>query len=119
MRSSSASLNGFITQNGEAVKESEKMCEFAADHFENFFREPDNIYRPHPYTDAPDIEWENFNEEIPPCNSPDPMERHSSSALAKKESICEVTATRPISLLGAFLKVDEKLFLTHFNDLLN
>ncbi|CAF4646630.1 unnamed protein product, partial [Rotaria socialis] len=168
MRSSSASLNGFISQNGEVVKEAEKMCELAADHYENFFREPDNIYRPHPYTDAPEIEWENFNEEIPPVTIEEIMEvvnsrkkkkscdAHGMSnfmfsslpvqywclllqifnlsfssaivpkqwketrvlLLAKKESICEVMATRPISLLDVFLKVDEKLFLTRFRDLL-
>ncbi|CAF4285571.1 unnamed protein product [Rotaria magnacalcarata] len=168
MRSSSASLNGFITQNSEVVKESEKMCELAADHFEIFFREPDNIYRPHPYTDAPEIEWENYNEEIPPVTIEEILEvvhsrkkKKSCDAhglsnfmlsslpvhywslllqifnlslsstivpnqwkdtrvllLAKKESICDVTATRPISLLDVFLKVDEKLFLTRFNDLL-
>ncbi|CAF4467744.1 unnamed protein product [Rotaria socialis] len=157
-----------LTNNSEVAKESERMCELAADHFENFFREPDNIYRPHPYTDAPEIEWENYNEEIPPVTIEEILDVvHSrknkkscdahglsnfmfsslpvhywslllqifnlslSSTIApkqwkdirvllpdKNESICDVTTTRPISLLDVFLKVDEKLFLTRFNDLL-
>ncbi len=44
------------------------MCEIAADYYENFFKETENIYRPHPYTDAPDIEWENYDEKIPPAS---------------------------------------------------
>ncbi|CAF1525178.1 unnamed protein product [Rotaria magnacalcarata] len=38
--------------------------------------------------------------------------------LAKKESICSPSATRPISLLDVFQKVGEKLFLTRFQDVL-
>ena len=38
--------------------------------------------------------------------------------LAKKESICTPASTRPISLLNIFLKIDEKLFLTRFRDVL-
>ncbi|CAF1066304.1 unnamed protein product [Adineta steineri] len=43
------------------------MCDLAADYYENFFKSPDNIYHPHPYTDAPDVEWENYLEIIPPA----------------------------------------------------
>jgi len=39
--------------------------------------------------------------------------------LAKKEAICPPSATRPISLLDIFLKIDEKLFLTRFRNILN
>ena len=38
--------------------------------------------------------------------------------LAKKESICAPSTTRPISLLGVFQKVGEKLFLIRFHDVL-
>ena len=41
------------------------MCEAAADYYEDFFKEPTDIYHPHPYTDAPEVEWENFDETIP------------------------------------------------------
>jgi hypothetical protein len=68
MRSTSSSLHGFILPNDEVIKNSEKMCEIAADYYENFFKETENIYRPHPYTDAPDIEWENYDEKIPPAS---------------------------------------------------
>ena len=39
--------------------------------------------------------------------------------LAKKESICPASNTRPISLLDIFLKIIERLFLTRFLDVLN
>ncbi|CAF4402587.1 unnamed protein product, partial [Rotaria sp. Silwood2] len=38
--------------------------------------------------------------------------------LAKKDSICPPSLTRPISLLDSFQKIGEKLFLTRFRDLL-
>jgi hypothetical protein len=38
--------------------------------------------------------------------------------LAKKESICPPSLTRPISLVDFFQKIGEKLFLTRFRDLL-
>ncbi|CAF3368748.1 unnamed protein product, partial [Rotaria socialis] len=38
--------------------------------------------------------------------------------LAKKDSICLPSLTRPISLLDSFQKIGEKLFLTRFRDLL-
>ncbi|CAF2020372.1 unnamed protein product [Rotaria magnacalcarata] len=168
MKSSSSSLHGFILPNGDVVKEAEKMCELSADHYENMFQEPMNIYRPHPYTDAPEVQWENFEEEIPPvtieevlqvvvsrskkksCDAhglsnfmfkslplhywtlflklfnlsfnngavPDKWKDTRILLLAKKESICEVSATRPISLLDVFLKINEKLFLTRFSNVL-
>jgi hypothetical protein len=39
--------------------------------------------------------------------------------LAKKESICSPSSTRPISLIDIFLKTDERLFLTRFKDVLH
>ena len=39
--------------------------------------------------------------------------------LTNKESICLPSATRPISLLDIFLKIDEKLFLTRFRNIIN
>ena len=45
--------------NDEITKNAETMCEIAANYYENFLKEPENIYRPHPYTDAPDITWDN------------------------------------------------------------
>ncbi|CAF1265947.1 unnamed protein product [Adineta ricciae] len=38
--------------------------------------------------------------------------------LAKKESICSPSLTRPISLIDSFLKIGERLFLTRFRDIL-
>jgi hypothetical protein len=38
--------------------------------------------------------------------------------LAKKDSICPPSLTRPISLLDSFQKIGEKLFLTRFRDVL-
>jgi hypothetical protein len=166
MKSTSSSLHGFILNNGEIIKNPEEMCETAADYYEDFFKEPENIYRPHPYTDAPEVEWENYNEEIPPASVDEILDivcsrkkKKSCDAhglsnfmfnslppsywsllvnifnlsfsqaifpvqwkdtrillLAKKESICNPSFTRPISLLDVFLKINEKLFLTRFSD---
>ena len=38
--------------------------------------------------------------------------------LAKKESICSPSLTRPLSLIDSFLKVSERLFLSRFRDVL-
>ncbi|CAF1002952.1 unnamed protein product [Didymodactylos carnosus] len=65
MKSSSPSLHGFMLSNGEVVKDSEKMCEVAAIHYEDHCKEPE-VYRPHPYTDAPEVVWDNYEEKIPP-----------------------------------------------------
>ncbi|CAF1279683.1 unnamed protein product [Didymodactylos carnosus] len=67
MKSSSPSLHGFMLSNGEVVKDSEKMCEVAAIHYEDHCKEPE-VYRPHPYTDAPEVVWDNYEEKIPPCS---------------------------------------------------
>ena len=42
------------------------MCEAAANYYEEVFKEPSNIYHLHPYTDAPGVIWENYDEKIPP-----------------------------------------------------
>ena len=39
--------------------------------------------------------------------------------LAKKNAICTPDQTRPISILDSFLKIQEKLFLTRFIQVLN
>ncbi|CAF2006990.1 unnamed protein product [Rotaria magnacalcarata] len=39
--------------------------------------------------------------------------------LAKKDPICTPSATRPISLLDVFLKINEKVFLTRFQNIIN
>ena len=65
MRTPSFTIHGFILNNGEITKDPEVMCEAAADYFEDFFKEPTNIYRPHPHTDAPEVKWENYDETLP------------------------------------------------------
>jgi hypothetical protein len=39
--------------------------------------------------------------------------------LAKKDSICPPSLSRPISLIDSFQKIGEKLFVTRFRDLLS
>ena len=41
------------------------MSEIAADYYEELFRRSESIVRPHPYVDAPWIDFENKNESIP------------------------------------------------------
>ncbi|CAF3006104.1 unnamed protein product [Rotaria sp. Silwood2] len=145
------------------------MSEVAADYYEEFFKEPNDIIRPHPYADTPMIDEEMSTESIPPATAKEVLEVVSSRKfkrscdskglsnymfrflprnywslllqifntsftearfpdswkevkmwlLAKKESVCLHDSTRPISLLNTFLKIDEKLFLTRFQDLLH
>jgi hypothetical protein len=64
MKPSSSSLHALIDSSGQIIKESERMCEVAADYYETFFKRS-NIIRPHPYTDSPPIEYDNNNEIIP------------------------------------------------------
>ncbi|CAF2262242.1 unnamed protein product [Rotaria magnacalcarata] len=151
----------------QIVKESDLMCNIAADYYEEFFK-ASNIVRPHPYTDSPAIEYDNINEVIPEVKldelintvlakkkkksldahgisnymfnfldinywslllklynhsfqksvSPSAWKDTRMILLAKKDSICLPSLTRPISLLDSFQKIGEKLFLTRFRDLL-
>ncbi|CAF1576130.1 unnamed protein product [Rotaria magnacalcarata] len=68
MKTTSSSLHGFALADDVITKDPIRMCEAAADYYEEFFKESASIYHPHPYTDAPDIEWENFDEKIPHTN---------------------------------------------------
>ena len=61
----SSSLNAFISPTGVAVTDSNQMSEIAADYYEELFRRSESIVRPHPYVDAPWIDFENKNESIP------------------------------------------------------
>ncbi len=40
------------------------MCEVAADYYKELLKKPKNIYCLHLYTDASEVEWENYEEEI-------------------------------------------------------
>ncbi|CAM4827807.1 unnamed protein product [Rotaria magnacalcarata] len=164
---SSSSLYGFIDTSGQIVKECDRMCNLAADYYENFFK-ASTIFRPHPYTDSPPTVFDNISESIPEVTLDEllntviskkkkkSLDAHGLSnhmfnfldlnywslllnlynhsfqksilpsawkdtrmiLLAKKDSICPPSLTRPISLLDSFQKIGEKLFLTRFCDLL-
>ena len=166
MRTPSSTIHAFILPNNEITQDPAVMCEAAADYYEDFFKEPTDIYHPHPYTDAPEVEWENFDETIPiailnevlnivhthkkkrSCDAhglsnlmfnalpaaywslllkifnlslskafvPVKWKETRMLLLAKKDSICKPALTRPISLLDVFLKINEKLFLDRFID---
>jgi hypothetical protein len=163
----SNSLDAFIDNNNTIVKDEDAMLDLAVSHYENLFSES-QVHRPHPYVDSPEVQWENYDEPIPPITMPELLKivskvkkKHSNDAhgispymlqfipnkylepllqifndsfkrysgpsywkhvkmklLAKKESICLVKDTRPISLLDIFLKVLERLFLTRFQRVL-
>ena len=69
-RTVSSALKGFITQNGETIKEPQMMANVAADYYEMLFKEP-IIVRPHPYVDAPAVHWDNDADRIPPVTYPE------------------------------------------------
>ena len=168
IKPSSSSLNGFISSSGEIVKDPHEMCDQAADFYENLFRKTDNIIRPHPYVDAPLLDFDNKNDPIPEVfieelietvyymKKKKSLDAHGLSSfmfsflhdshwlfllglynlsfsscvlprawndtrillLAKKDSVCPPSLTRPISLLDCFRKVGEKLFLSRFRKVL-
>ena len=64
IKPSSSSLNAFIDSSGKMINDSERMCDMAADYYEDFFKSS-NIVRPHPYTDAPPMLFDNEDEIIP------------------------------------------------------
>ena len=167
LKPSSSSLHGFFDSSGNIVKDSEAMCEIAADYYESFFKRS-AIVRPHPYTDSPLIDHFNSGELIPEVTLDEllitvqekckkkSLDAHGLSSymfnflgqchwslllqlfnysfktailprawkdtrmvlLAKSESICLPSATRPISLIDSFLKICERLFLSRFRDVL-
>jgi len=65
IKPASSSLNALISSDGKVVKKPNRMCEMAANFYEEFFRKTENIVRPHPYVDAPRTDFENKNESIP------------------------------------------------------
>ena len=68
MKSSSSSFHEFLSKDGSVHKHSKDIWEIAAGHCEDFFRKSE-VYRRHSYTDGPDVEWENYGEEIRVCSS--------------------------------------------------
>ncbi|CAF3803509.1 unnamed protein product [Rotaria magnacalcarata] len=65
IKPSSSSLHGFISSSGKIVKDSNKMCDLAANFYEGLFHKSENIVRPHPYVDAPWIDFDNKDDPIP------------------------------------------------------
>ena len=65
IKPSSSSLVGFISSSNQVVKDSMSMCDIAADFYQDFFRKSDDIVRPHPYVDAPCIDFDNHDVDIP------------------------------------------------------
>ena len=138
------------------TKDPEKMCGATANYYEEIFKEPSNIYHLHPYTDAPGVVWENYDEKIPVatldgvlnvvqiCKKKKSPDTHDLSKfvfsffptaywslllkifnlslsrtmvrdkwketrmllVAKKDSVCSPSLTRPVSLLDIFLKTN-------------
>ncbi|CAM4757246.1 unnamed protein product [Rotaria magnacalcarata] len=69
-RQVSSSLRGFLFPRGEIIKGSQIMVNMAADHYERLF-EATVVIRPHPYTSAPPVQWENAAEPIPTVTYPE------------------------------------------------
>ena len=65
LKPSTSSLRGIINSNGKLVNDPQEMCNITADFYESFFKKPD-VVRPHPYVDAPQINFDDENEEITP-----------------------------------------------------
>ena len=59
-----------------------------------------------------------FNESLKSCTGPSQWKLVKMKLLVKKDPICLVSDTRPISLLDTFLKILERLFLIRFQKIL-
>ena len=64
------SLVAFLDHNNAVVRDTETMLDLAVSHYKNLFSQS-QVYRPHPYTDSPSVEWDNYNEKIPPITMPE------------------------------------------------
>ena len=106
--SSSSSLNGFISSSGEIVKDPHKMCDQAADFYENLFRKTDNIIRPHPYVDAALLDYDNKNDPIPEVSIEELIE--TVDCMKKKKSL---DAHGLSSFMFSFLHDSHWLFLLY------
>ncbi|CAF1480874.1 unnamed protein product, partial [Adineta steineri] len=85
IKPTSSSLNGFIVSSGAIVNDSIGMCDIAADFYEDFFRRSDNIVRPHPYVDAPLLDFDNKDDPIPEVSLDELLQEVDS--LKKKKSL--------------------------------
>lgn len=66
---SQSKIYGLLAGDGSVVKDKKSMCTLAAQYYGLVFSAPDNIVRPHPYTDLPHPHYEWSNEAIPPVTS--------------------------------------------------
>ncbi|CAF3549864.1 unnamed protein product, partial [Rotaria socialis] len=66
----SSSLRGFLSPCEEIIKDSQIMANMTADHYERLFEAP-VVMRPHPYVDAPPVQWKNAAEPIPMVTYPE------------------------------------------------
>ncbi|CAF1415435.1 unnamed protein product, partial [Rotaria magnacalcarata] len=64
LKPSASHVQAFISSSGNIIKNNKEMCEVAATFYEEFFKKS-IIFKPHPYTDSPIIEFDNENELIP------------------------------------------------------
>ncbi|CAF4326339.1 unnamed protein product, partial [Adineta steineri] len=85
IKPTSSSLNGFIVSSGAIVNDSIGMCDIAADFYEDFFRRSDNIVRPHPYVDAPLLDFDNKDDPIPEVSLDELLQEVDS--IKKKKSL--------------------------------
>ncbi|CAF4531420.1 unnamed protein product [Rotaria socialis] len=64
LKPSSSTIHVFVDSAEQIIRAPDKMCELAADFYEDFFKKQE-VVRPHPYTDSPLIEFDNKDENIP------------------------------------------------------
>ncbi|CAF3693822.1 unnamed protein product [Rotaria sp. Silwood1] len=63
------------------------MCEAAANFYEDFFKQQE-VVRPHPYTDAPVVEFDNEDEKIPEVSIDELLDTEKlTDILEKKENL--------------------------------
>jgi Reverse transcriptase (RNA-dependent DNA polymerase) len=69
-KTATSTLKGFITPNGELIKNAQALANTAADYYEKLFDTP-VVVRPHPYVDIPSPQWENELDTIPMVSYPE------------------------------------------------
>ncbi|CAM4862183.1 unnamed protein product [Rotaria socialis] len=90
----SSSLRGFLSPCEEIIKDSQIMANMTADHYERLFEAP-VVIRPHPYVDAPPVQWKNAAEPIPMVTYPEIVNILRSK---KKEKCLDIHELSPFIL---------------------
>ena len=89
-RTSGATVGGFMKCTGEITKDPQEMADMAAEYYQRLYERP-LVIRPHPYVDAPPINWDNSAEKIPAVTYPEILNVLKTRKKKKSQDIHELS----------------------------